>query len=178
MSQCINGNPHEYSSKVQKISYNNSSPKGPDTISFEDANLNVSGPLFLTKTYTCLVCDKTICETYEFVRSEVQKTAYFPADHEIFLDFWQVMSERNAVFDVLMEIGVSANEAVIGTPDENTDMEKCNIPPLEVNEQTERKIIESRGGIRAMMEFMAYNAGWENYRDLLSCEDDEEEEYD
>ena len=94
------------------------------------------------------------------------------SEHQAFLDFYQVMVERGAISEILMEAEVGANQAVIGTIDEGTDMAYENIPPLAVNEETERKIIKSQGGIDAIKEFMAYNAGWDKYQEELEKGDD------
>lgn len=91
------------------------------------------------------------------------------SNHQTFLDFYQEMSERGAISEILMEAGVSANDAVIGTPDEGTNMEYWDIPPLVVNKDTEQKIIASRGGIDSIKEFMAYNAEWDQYKKELEA---------
>ena len=85
---------------------------------------------------------------------------------ELFDDYYQVMSERGATFEILHDAGISANDAVIGTPDEGVDMEYNYIPPLMVNKKTQKALIKKRGGIDAMLEFMAYNADWEKYQEF------------
>lgn len=92
------------------------------------------------------------------------------SDQQTFDDFWQVMGERGGAFEVLSEIGMSANEAVKGTPDQGTDMDYWHIPPLVVNKKAQEKIIEKYGGIKGMKEFMAYNADWKEYQKELEAE--------
>ncbi len=92
------------------------------------------------------------------------------SDQQTFEDFWQEMSERGATSEVLMEANLSANEAVIGTPDEGTDMVAWNIPPLVVGMVAQKKIIASRGGIDEIKEFMAFNADWDKYKEELEVE--------
>ena len=89
------------------------------------------------------------------------------SNHQAFLDFYQVMSERGAISEILAKAEVSANEAVTGTPDEGINMEYYNIPPSVVNKETEEKIIQSQNGIESIKEFMAYNADWDQYKNEL-----------
>ena len=89
------------------------------------------------------------------------------SDDEAFKDYWQEMGERGASFEVLQDAGISANEAVKGTPDEGTNMEYWHIAPLVVNKTAQAKIIRSRGGIDEIKEFLAYNAEWEKYKKEL-----------
>jgi len=85
------------------------------------------------------------------------------SDHQAFLDFYQVMGERGAISEILMEANLSPEEA---TPaDDTTDYSYWNIAPLEVTAEAEAAIIKSRGGIQAIKEFMAYNADWDQYRE-------------
>lgn len=92
------------------------------------------------------------------------KTQNIPNDQRTFEDFWQVMGERGAIFEVLMEAGLSANEAVKGTIDEGTDMEYWHIPPLEIGKEAQAKVIKSQGGIKEIREFLAFNADWDEYK--------------
>jgi hypothetical protein len=93
------------------------------------------------------------------------------SDHQTFLDFYQVMSERGAISEVLSESEISVDDAVMGTPDEGIPMSYWNIAPLVVNETTEGKIIQSQGGIESIKEFMAYNAEWDDYKNELEATD-------
>lgn len=112
----------------------------------------------------CSVCKSRECKCEGVTQSGII------SDHQTFLDFYQVMGERGATSEILMEADISANDAVIGTADEGTNMEGWNIPPLEVNQKTEEKIVETQGGISTIKEFMAYNAGWEQYKKELEDE--------
>ena len=117
----------------------------------------------------------TIDEVGHFVEKELKavqaKKGKTISDEETFNDFWQEMGERGGAFEVLSEVGISANEAVKGTPDEGTDMVYWHIPPLVINEKTKAKIIKSRGGIAEIKEFMAYNAEWKKYQKELEAND-------
>ena len=72
-TECTNGENHEWDSSKQKISYNESQ-RDNGGIHFQDDDGTISNTHdILTKTYVCLVCKKTICETYQlFSVKEVQ----------------------------------------------------------------------------------------------------------
>ena len=89
------------------------------------------------------------------------------SDEETFEDFWEEMSGRGAIHEVLMEIGISLEESMEGVISEK-DIDTYvywHIAPLSVdlNEQTKQKVIAKYGGISGIKEFMAGNAGWEKY---------------
>jgi hypothetical protein len=93
---------------------------------------------------------------------------------QLFRDFYQVMGERGAISEILMEAGLNMEDALRGTSDagEAKTYVYWNIPPLEVGKVAQKKIIKSRGGIMAILEFMAFNADWEQYKEFYNEEDE------
>lgn len=84
------------------------------------------------------------------------------SDHQAFLDFYQVMGERGAISEILMEANLSPEEATPAS--DTTNYSYWNIAPLEVTPEAEAAIIASRGGIQEIREFMAWNAEWPEYQ--------------
>lgn len=100
-----------------------------------------------------------IHKAHKLIMTQTQQTI---SDHQAFLDFFQVMGERGAVSEILMEANLSPEDA---TPaDDTTNYSYWNIAPLEVTAEAEAAIIASRGGIQSIREFMAWNAEWPEYQ--------------
>jgi hypothetical protein len=94
----------------------------------------------------------------------------FLDEDQLFRDFFQVMGERGATSEILMEADVNMEEALKGTSDagEAKTYVYWHIPPLEVGPSAKKKIIASRGGIKEILEFMAFNADWEQYKEFYN----------
>lgn len=93
----------------------------------------------------------------------------------VFDDWYQVMYERGAACEVIAEAGMTRNEA---SADKEYNYEMNNVDPLELTDEAKRRIIESRGGTDALVDFMAGNAGWDDYVRAVGESDGTDDTYD
>ena len=109
---------------------------------------------------------------HEGIKLKSKPRKYKISDQQAFDDFWQTMHERGGVFDIFSELGIDLDEAMkgIATKKDISNHYYWHIAPAEVNKKTQEKIIDHYGGIEGIKEFMAYNAGWEEYQKELESE--------
>lgn len=90
---------------------------------------------------------------------------------KLWRDFWGEMGERNGIDDLMSAVHLDLTDVMEGSPEDEIRIHaEWHIAPLEcTGTAAKQKIIEHYGGYDGLLEFMAYNADWPEYRRIADA---------
>lgn len=90
---------------------------------------------------------------------------------ELWNNFWQEMHERGGISDLMSAVHLDLTDVMEGESKEDIHTHYYwNIQPLDCADKAKEKIIKHYGGNKGLVEFMAYNADWEDWRKVWEKE--------